>query len=283
MNTKRTISACLLIVSLCPAVVVAQEAGSAKDRSAQVQAIFAAKCYECHGPQVSPPKGGLSLHHLAGLAAADLIVPAHPEKSALWEMIEHGEMPPSDAQAGPLSEQEKEAVRAWIKSLPPVASPGAPPDTVAPAASPARPQQSIFGWLGRFHILAIHFPIALLAAAAFGEVLAAARQIKMPQAAVRFCVLLGAAGALAAVGLGWLHADSGGYGRAASSLLGLHRWLGTGAGLCAVALVLLSERDWRRGQRSMPFRVLLWGGTLLVGAAAHFGGLLVHGVQFLAW
>jgi mono/diheme cytochrome c family protein/uncharacterized membrane protein len=283
MNTKMTVFACTLILSMCPAPVVAEDLGSSKDGNAQVQAIFAAKCSECHGPQLQRPKGGVSLHDLRQLAAnSNLVVPARPEKSALWEVIQNDEMPPSYARAGPLSEEEKETIRAWIGSLPSGAPAQASPNTFTLASLPSRRQQSIFGWLGKFHILVIHFPIALLAAAALGELIAVARRTSIPHSAVRYCVLLGAAGAALAVALGWLHADIGGHG-SASGVLALHRWLGTTAGLCAAAIALASERDCRRGQRSVLFRVLLWSGTLLVTATAHFGGAMVHGDHFLDW
>jgi hypothetical protein len=192
-------------------------------------------------------------------------------------------MPAKGAKAGPLSEQEKEVVRAWIAAGAPVP----PPRTVAAPAAP--PQESsllathLLGWVGKFHILVIHFPIALLMAAALGELLAVRRGSQVPTPAVRFAVLLGAAGAVAAVPLGWLHADLGGHGSASGGILGLHRWLGTLAGLWALGIVLVSERDSRRGERSILFRLLLWSGTLLVIGAAHFGGLLVHGDRFFDW
>ena len=285
MKTKMTVFAWALILSLRPAAAVAEERSSLKDPDVQVKTIFATKCYECHGPQVERPKGGVSLHDLRQLATnTDVVAPGSPEKSALWEVIQNGEMPPSYARAGPLSEKEKEAIHSWIASLPPGDPVSTSSNTVSPAPPPpAREQQSIFGWLGRFHILVIHFPIALLAAAAFGEFIAALRGTSIPQSAVRFCVLLGAAGAVVAVALGWLHADIGGHGSAASGVLGLHRWLGTIAGLCAVAIALVSERDWQRGRRSVLFPVLLWSGTLLVAATAHFGGLMVHGDHFFDW
>jgi hypothetical protein len=50
-----------------------------------------------------------------------------------------------------------------------------------------------------------------------------------------------------------------------------------------VGLALLSERDARRHQRSRLFTPLLLAGALLVGAAGHFGGLLVHGEDFFNW
>ena len=85
---------------------------------------------------------------------------------------------------------------------------------------------------------------------------------------------------LAAAALGWLHAGSG-YGAPVG--LTLHRWLGTAAAVGALGTALLSEWDERRGTRSPWFRASLFVGALLVGAAAHFGGTLVHGEDFLAF
>jgi uncharacterized membrane protein len=137
----------------------------------------------------------------------------------------------------------------------------------------------LFAWFGRFHVLVIHFPIALLAAAALAEAIAVWRRSWIPSPVVRFCVLLGAASAMAAVALGWLHADVGGFG-SASNILAIHRWLGTFAGLGATALAVVSERENRRGRRSVSFRIALWTAACVIAATAHFGGLMVHGKSF---
>jgi hypothetical protein len=68
-----------------------------------------------------------------------------------------------------------------------------------------------------------------------------------------------------------------------ADLLRLQRWIGTLAGVWAMGLPALSAVDAGRGQRSWLFRILLWVGAALVGAARHFGGLLVHGEDFVAW
>jgi uncharacterized membrane protein len=141
----------------------------------------------------------------------------------------------------------------------------------------------LFGWLGRFHILVLHFPIALLIAAAVAELWGAWRGDCSLETVVRFCVLLGAASAVAAVALGWLHADFGGYGAGLPYELDLHRWLGTAAGLWAVGTAVLCEKDARRHQRSGLFRIAVLTGAILVSAAGHFGGTLVHGDGFFDW
>jgi uncharacterized membrane protein len=276
-------------------------AGEARDREVQqdlasrVRAIFSAKCVRCHGADLPKPRGRfgyvLDLERLA--ANPRMVVPFEPDRSKLWTLIRDDEMPPEGNPAGPLSAGEKETVRAWIASGAPPDRHGPPPAT-SPSAVPAAEEKvsgpegppsgrHVLGWLGKFHVLVVHFPIALLLAAAAGELWCVWRRRATPETAVRFCVLLGAGGAAAAVVPGWLDADFGGYGAGAPDLLRLHRWVGTGAGLWAVVTAVLSERDALRGRRGWAFRILLGVGALLVGAAGHLGGSLVHGEDFFNW
>jgi uncharacterized membrane protein len=136
--------------------------------------------------------------------------------------------------------------------------------------------------LGKFHLLLLHFPIALLIAAAVGEFWSVVRKSQAPGPAVRFCVLLGAISAVPTVALGWLYAQ-GGYGAAAPRILTLHRWLGTAAALWACVTAACSEWDARRGVRGWGTRGLLFGGAALIGLAAHFGGMLAQGEDFFDW
>jgi uncharacterized membrane protein len=133
--------------------------------------------------------------------------------------------------------------------------------------------------LGKFHQPLVHFPIALLAAAAAGELWSLRQGGPAPLPAVRFCLCLGAAAALPTVALGFLHALGGG-GAGSPRPLGLHRWLGAGAGLVAVAAAALSEWDARRGMRSWCARAAIAAAALLVALAGHFGGILAHGTDF---
>jgi hypothetical protein len=151
----------------------------------------------------------------------------------------------------------------------------------APMTNRSIPVTHLLAWLGRFHILVIHFPIALLIAAAIAETWAAWRGTRSPSPVVRFCVLLGAVSTVAAVALGWFHADFGGYGADMPRELDLHRWLGTAAGLWAVGTAVLYERGAWRHRWSRLSRIAVVTGAILVSAAAHFGGTLVHGEGFL--
>jgi hypothetical protein len=282
---------CALTIGTCPAGSASGHPpaqGGRGDLASQVRAVFAAKCAECHGPAVLKPPGGFGyVLDLARVASTPkIVVPFQPDESKLWDLVRTGEMPPDDAHAGPLTEGQQGVIRSWIEAgappasvagaLPSVNPPGGDIMTEPPYLSPAR---RLGPWLGRFHVLVVHFPIALLLAAAAAESWSVWGRIHVPLPAVHFCVLSGAAGAVAAAALGWLHA-SGGYGAGSPSGLALHRWIGTTGAVWAVGVALLSLRDARHGVRSQGFRIVLLVGAVLVGLAGHLGGTLVHGEDF---
>lgn len=248
-----------------------------RDLAAETHFIFSAKCAGCHGASLSKPKGRFGyVLDLARVAAnREMVVPSFPDESELWELVYRGEMPPDDSPTGPLSEAEKGVIRAWIAA-------GAPenlPETTSSAPVPA-PDKGILRWLGPFHLLAVHFPVALLISAAIIE-FCALHGSQVPTPSVRFCVLVGAASALITAALGWIYASSGN-GTRAPRILGLHRWIGTATAAWAVGTAFFSGREERRGVRTAWFRAWLWFGAVLVAAEGHLGGMLVHGDDFLS-
>src|SRR5437667_121134 len=66
-------------------------------------------------------------------------------------------------------------------------------------------------WLGKFHVLLLHFPIALVLAGGAGEAWSVWRRNPHPAESVQFCLRLAALAALPTATLGWLFA-AGGYG-----------------------------------------------------------------------
>ncbi len=255
---------------------------AAADLAAEVRTVFAAHCTACHGPELPKPKGRfgyvLDLARVAG--NREMIVPGAPEESELWELIRRGEMPPDESPTGPLSAGEKETIRAWIAA----GAPGPGPDDVATVpisdttSSGELTLTQTLGRLGRLHVVLVHFPIALLIAAAAGELWSVWCRRSTPAPAVHFCVVLGAAGAIAAAAFGWL--DAWGGAGAGQSALELHRYLGIAAAGWALVTAGLSIRDEWLGVRSGWFRAALFLAAMLVGVAGHVGGVLVHGELF---
>ena len=284
MPASRTPVGILLVAwAVAPGAATAAEAEA--HLAGRVRAVFVARCAACHGPDLPKPKGRFG--YVTDLRrVADnpkLVVPSKPEESRLWELVEDGEMPPEESRVSALTAAEKGLIRDWIAAGAPVAGPP-PAEAAPPPPSPPLPFLTrLLRWLGKFHVTVIHFPIALLLTAAAGEFWCLLRCRREPWPPIRLAIFLGAAAAVVAAALGWLLADVAGYGVGSPQLLALHRWAGTGAAAWSVGVALLSEWDARRGRRGWACRVALWLGAALIGSAAHFGGGLVHGEDFLAW
>jgi uncharacterized membrane protein len=260
---------------------------------------------QCHGPDVPHPKAAFGyVTDLQRLVASEkYVVPGSLDKSMLWKEVEEGDMPPDEARAGPLTQAETDAIREWIVAgAPPLAMPETRREENDRKDAPPSPQESrpvstsesrrtpeplsarLIVLLGRFHVLAVHFPIALLLVAAVTEARGGLQRSTAVLSSGRLCLTLGALAALAAAGLGWVHALDGFAGPLSNptSITGLHRWIGTAVGVIAPAVALLSERDVGRGRRSLGVRVSIIALGLGAGAAGHFGGLLTHGSEYFA-
>src|SRR5437660_4947005 len=124
MHTTRLESmavACILTLTLCEVSSAGEPDHDAKELPSRVRSIFLAKCSECHGRSLSRPRAALYLHELGQVAANhEWVVPFEPEKSYLWTLVHDGDMPAKGAKAGPLNEQEKQTIRAWIGAGAPV-------------------------------------------------------------------------------------------------------------------------------------------------------------------
>jgi uncharacterized membrane protein len=298
MKNKNWFAALFLIVppGLLAQIASAQPNLPARDIGREVLGVFAAKCADCHGADLPKPKGRfgyiLDLKRLAG--DTEKVIPPHPEESELWALVSHDEMPPPDSPRGPLTPTEKEIVRAWIVAGAPEALSAAagpplyvrsesasqvPAETSAPSPVDFNDFNRFARWLGKFHLLLLHFPIALVIAAGFREALSVVRRISIPSESVRYCLWLAALAAIPTAGFGWLFAASGN-GLGSPQILAFHRWLGTAAAVWLVVTAFCAERDVRRGQSSLLMRLFLLVGLAVTALTAHLGGLLAQGADF---
>jgi plastocyanin len=141
----------------------------------------------------------------------------------------------------------------------------------------------IIRWLGKFHPAAANFPIALLVAAAVGEILLVVTGRLTFDAASRFCLWFGALAALATGTLGWF---MGGFRTEDPSwVMTTHRWLGTSTDVLALVTLLAGEASRQPGRERTRrwFGALLVVVALMVLAAGFFGGALVYGVRHYDW
>ena len=138
-------------------------------------------------------------------------------------------------------------------------------------------------WLGKVHPPAVHFPIALLTAAAVAELLRMATGKPAFDAISRYCIWFGTLTAVIAGALGWCAGSL--RLTDASWVLMTHRWLGTSTVACAGLVLLLSEasRSPDRRRTRMSFRVALLVVAVLVSATGYFGGAVVFGLNHYTW
>lgn len=273
--------ACCVLAAVC----TAQARGD--DLPAQTLDIFQQRCAGCHGTAVEKPKGKFGfIDDLRRLTKdRNYIVPGDAEASGLWQMIADPDpdfaMPPQETKHGQLTRIEKQTIMQWINEgakppevkYPEVKHPeGKLPGEKLPGAG-ARPVFSVgraVAFVGRFHPVVVHFPIALVIAALAAEML-------RRREAARVCLTLGAAGAIAAAAMGWalwLHTSAVGE---RETYMMLHQWVGT-------AMAVWTGVTWalHRGPRKLYLAALVIAAAG-VGLVGHWGGLLAWGVNYYRW
>lgn len=146
-------------------------------------------------------------------------------------------------------------------------------------ASKSTPSWLIF--LGKFHVLIIHFPIALLPLSALLEFLAILSKKPMLRQAARVQFVLGAFAAIVAATLGWILAINTHPEQALQQTLFLHRWGGVSVAVLS-GLGLLFLFTSKRFPKITPklYKGVLVLLLVLVPVTAHFGGTLVYGLNY---
>jgi mono/diheme cytochrome c family protein/uncharacterized membrane protein len=250
--------------------------------------LFRQRCVKCHGadgagnqararlPEI-PDFTNASWH--ARRADAQLIASVLDGKGS--------EMPPN---RGKISEVEARDLVAYVRAFAPTTGnlsqadqEGPAPDEPAEGVPPRRFFDRLIRWLGRFHPPAVHFPIALLTAAAMAEILRIATGKPNFDAISRYCVWFGTLTAVVAGVLGWFMA--GFRLTDASWVMMTHRWLGTCTVVCAGLVLVLSELSRRPDRRRtrMCSRVALLVVAVLVSVTGFFGGAVVFGLDHYSW
>lgn len=258
----------------------AEDAALGRALAGEVRTIFRATCVECHGADLASPEGEfgyvLDLPRIA--ANPELLVPGEPLKSEVYLLVRDDEMPGEDSDHGPLNLIQKETIRRWIELG--AQAPEAETTGVAgmvesvPAVEPVQVQRSPLNrtirWLGEFHGPVVHFPVALLVVAALAHLVGSA-------AAMLLVLRIAAVMAPMAAALGWANAEFASFTAKSAALLAWHRWLG-------VAVAVLAVLAWGLARRPGPlFRVVLFGGAMLVLIAGALGAGLSHGFTHYRW
>ena len=141
--------------------------------------------------------------------------------------------------------------------------------------------ESLLPTFGRFHILVVHFPIALLFMAALAEFIHSLKSSSGRSPTAFACLGVGALGAVLAAASGWVHADVEPLGSSVEELLFRHRWLGVGAAVTSSLAFFLVAFAPQRGLARKLYRGLLALSVVVVAVGAHYGGSLVYGSGYL--
>jgi uncharacterized membrane protein/YHS domain-containing protein len=146
---------------------------------------------------------------------------------------------------------------------------------------------SLLSYLGRFHVLITHFPIALLSFGAFFEGVSilgiGGSNAKSVSSIVRASIGFGALGAVAAISLGLMNSIGEDYSGILSDVFWWHRLLGITTAVMALLAWFAVER---RARKSTPGTIAFARATILltaalVGITGHLGGSLVFGWDYL--
>ena len=143
----------------------------------------------------------------------------------------------------------------------------------------------LLAWLGKFHPPLIHFPIALLTAAALAELLFKRTGAATYRYALLFCVRIGAGAAVVAAVLGWFF---GGFRLVDEEwVMTVHRWAGTSVALFSVWLLYMAEQlsanEATAATTTTRFRAALFAAAGLVTATGFLGGAVHDGLDHYAW
>ena len=134
--------------------------------------------------------------------------------------------------------------------------------------------------VGRFHPLLVHFPIALVLAAAGAELGASLTRRASWRTVAVVNLRAGAAMTVLTMIAGLVLATAS-FVEATPSLT-LHKWTGLIAAVVTVAAALASRRAELEAPSSvMVYRSALFAAAALVALAAHLGAALVWGPDFL--
>src|SRR5579859_5727130 len=129
-------------------------------------------------------------------------------------------------------------------------------------------------YIGKFHPLLAHFPIALVLVAAAAEIVVLATSRTAWRTVAVANIRAGAALGLVTAITGWLFASSPLVDTSPS--LEWHRWVGIASAAGGIGAALLSSRLPLASQRSaFVYRVTLFVTALLVAITGHLGGTLV--------
>jgi uncharacterized membrane protein len=134
--------------------------------------------------------------------------------------------------------------------------------------------QRLYEWMGRFHPMIVHFPIAFFPAALFTAIVG--RRRPAFSAPVQFLVVAGGIFAPIAAAAGWL----AGMTSDPEPILTYHRWLGVAVGVGGAALGIWAwRRPWEDRGSGMILALTVM--TIAIAVQGFLGAGITHGIEHL--
>ena len=144
---------------------------------------------------------------------------------------------------------------------------------------------SLVRWIGHFHLISIHFPIALIIVTVIAEVFYWFLPALVFANAARFMVMMAAVTVIPTALFGWAHSTGVTYPQELYDTFWWHRFCGIGTAVFAVLAAIVSEFHWRKDARytKLAYYLLLVGAAIFVSFTGFLGGELTFGVGHLSF
>lgn len=153
-------------------------------------------------------------------------------------------------------------------------------ETVNPSSEPQSAVKNSGGrplswtqWIGSFHFIFLHFPIALIAMTGISELLFAWCQRSIFDYASRFMIIAAAVLAIPTAVLGLIYSYTSSYSGLLADFIWWHMWAGISTTIFAIFVVFLRER-WGISKLYYACLFLLF---LLVNVTGYLGGGMTFG------
>ena len=136
-------------------------------------------------------------------------------------------------------------------------------------------------WLGNFHPIAIHFPIALIIMTAIAELIGIKSRSPIFKQAARFMIIAAATVAVPTALLGLAYGYDVNYEEVQSLLFWWHRFLGLSTAVLAIITACFKELHVRKKIGVAAYAISLAFLVVLVTATGYLGGEMTFGLFHL--
>lgn len=141
-------------------------------------------------------------------------------------------------------------------------------------------------FVGKFHPVAVHLPIALILMAALAEfIFLCFGSLPLFRSAARFNIHLAVLGAIATIILGLAAASGASYPSEYAEILLRHKIMAFTTLVMSILAAFSLEIGTRKDRSAwiMGYRISLFIAAVLVALTGHLGGMLVYGLNHFSW